>query len=167
MTERRLGIVILVARLILFAISLLLLAGMCATKSHTVLKFLRIAEVSAFDRTSCALLFYGVVRILVVAHAQSRQVCAIELQFQRSTSRHSRNQHTVTEPLTSRRRKKNNTTPFVIALVFFFLGCYVAVNYLVLCMALSWHQLSDDTPQILICLFVSCELCSESFFTRN
>jgi len=154
MTERRPGMIILAAWLIPFAISLLLLVGMHATKSHTVLKFLRIDGVSAFDLISCALLFCGVVRILVVARAQSRQVSAIELQVQRSTSSHACNQSTATEPATSRRRKKHNTASFVIAMVMFFLGCYVVVNYLVLCLAFSCHQVSDDTAQVVICLLV-------------
>ena len=154
MTERRPGMVILIAWMIPFAISLLLLVGMYATKSPTVLKFLRTAGVSAFDIISCALLLYGVVRILIVARAQSRQVSALELQVQRSTSSHPCNQSTVTEFATSCNRKKHNTAPFVIALVMFFLGCYVVVNYLVLCMAFSCHQVSDDTAQFVICLLV-------------
>ena len=150
-TERRPGMVIFIAWLIPFTISLLLLVGMYTTKSHTVLKFLRIAGVSAFDIISCALLFYGVVRILIVARAQSRQVSAIELQVQRSTC----NQSTLTELATPlRSRKKHNTAPFVIALVVFFLGCYVVVHYLILCIAFSCHQVSDDTAQCVICLLV-------------
>ena len=155
MTERRPGMVILIAWLIPFAISLLLMVGMYATKSHIVLKFLRIAGVSALNIISCALLFYGVVRILIAARAQSRQVSATELQVQRFTSSHPCNQSTVTELATPpRNRKKHNTAPFVIALVMFFLGCYLVVHYLVLCMAFSCHQLSDDTAQLVICLLV-------------
>ena len=66
MTERRPGMAILIAWMIPFTISLLLLVGMYATKSYTVLRFLRIAGMSAFDIISCRLLFYGVVRILRV-----------------------------------------------------------------------------------------------------
>jgi len=153
MTVRHPRVVILAAWLIPFAISVLLLVGMHVTKSNTMLKLLRIAGVSAIDIISCALLLYGVVRILVVARAPSRQVSAIELQVQRSTSSHDCSQSTVTEPATSRRREKHNTAPFVIALVIFFLGCYL-VNYLVLCMAFSCHQVSDDTAQVVICLLV-------------
>ena len=154
MTERRPGMAILIAWMIPFAISLLLLVGMYATKSYTVLRFLRIAGISAFDIISCGLLFYGVVRILIVARAQSKQVSAIELQVQRSTSNHSCNQSTVTEFATSRKRKKHSTAPFLITLVTFFLGCYVVVNYLVLCMAFSCHQVSDDIAQFVICVLV-------------
>ena len=151
MTERRPGVVILVAWLIPFAISLLLLVGMYATKSHTVLKVLRITGASAFHIISCALLFYGVIRILVVARAQSRQLSAMELQVQRSSNlcNQSTNLHA-----TSGRRKKHNTASFVIALVVFFLRCYVVVNYLVLCMAFSCHQVSDDIAQVVICLLL-------------
>ena len=150
MTERRPGMVILAAWLIPFVISLLLLVGMYVTKSPTVLKVLRIIGVSAFDIISCALLFYGVIRILVVARVQSRQVSTIELQVQRSS--HSCNQAT-NLPATSHRRKKYNTAPFVIALVVFFLGCYVVVNYLVLCMAFSC-QVFEDAAQVVISLLV-------------
>ena len=150
-TERRPRVVILAAWLIPFAISLLLLVGMYATKSHTVLKVLRITGVSAFDIISCALLFYGVIRILVVARAQSRQLSAMELRVQRSSNscNQSANLHA-----TSDRRKKHNTASFVIALVVFFLGCYVVVNYLVLCMAFSCHQVSGDIAQVVICLLL-------------
>ena len=103
-TERRPGMVILIAWLIPFASSPLLLVGMYATESHTVLKFLRLTGVSAFEIISCdELLFYCVVRILTVARAQSRQVSAIELQVKRSTSSHACSQSTVTELATSRK----------------------------------------------------------------
>ena len=152
MTKRRPGIVILIAWLIPFAISLMLLVGMYATTSKTSLKVLRLTGVSAFDIVCCVLLFYAVIRILVVARAHSHQEAAIELQVQRSG--HSCSESTVTEPATSRRRKKHNTAPFVIALVLFFLGCYVMVNYLVLCAAFSGHQLSDKTSQVVTLLLV-------------
>jgi len=152
MTKRRPRMVILIAWLIPFAISLLLLVGMYATTSKTALKVLRLTGVSAFDIVSCVLLFYAVVRILVVARAHSHQETAIELQVQRSS--HSRSESTVKEPATSRRRKKHNTAPFVTALVLFFLGCYVVVNYLVLCAAFSGHQVSDKTSQIVTSLLV-------------
>ena len=155
MTERRPGMVILIAWLIPFAISLLLMVGMYATKSHIVLKFLRIAGVSALNIISCALLFYGVVRILIAARAQSRQVSATELQVQRSTSSHPCNQSTVTELATPpRNRKKHNTALFVTALVLFFLGCYVVVNYLVLSAAFSGHEVSNKTSQVVTFLLV-------------
>ena len=153
MTKRRPGMVILIAWLIPFAISLLLLVGMYTTQSHTVLKVLRLTGVSTFHIISCVLLFYAVVRILVVARAQSHQESAIELQVQFSHS--SCNESTVSESATSRRRrKKHNTASFVITLVVFFLGCYVVVNYLVLCTAFSGHQVSDKTSQVVTFLLV-------------
>ena len=60
MTERRPGMAILLAWLIPFVISLLLLVGMYATNSNTALKMLRLIGVSAFDIISCVLLFYAV-----------------------------------------------------------------------------------------------------------
>ena len=152
MTKRRPGMVIFIACLIPFVISLSLLVGMYATTSKTALKVLRIIGVSAFDIVSCVLLFYAVFRILVVARVHSHQEAAIELQVQRSS--HSCSESTMKEPATSRRRKKHSTAPFVIALVLLFLGCYVVVNYLVLCAAFSGHQVSDKTSQVITFLLV-------------
>ena len=142
-TERRPGLLIFAAWLISFAISLSLFVGMYVTSSNTALKILRITGVSAFDIISCVLLFYAVVRILVVARAQSRQVSAIELQIM---SDHSSKEFT--EPATLRRHRKHNSAPFVIALVTFFLGCYAVVNYLVLCITFSCHKVSHETAQV-------------------
>jgi hypothetical protein len=101
MTERRPGMIISIAWLISFAISLLLFVGMYATNSNTAWKVLRLTGVSAFDIVSGALLVYAVVRILVAARTQSRQESAVELQVQSS--------FTSTEAGTSRRRRKHNT----------------------------------------------------------
>lgn len=152
MTKRRPAVVILIAWLIPFAISLLLLIGMYATTSKTALKVLRLASVSTFDIVSCVLLFYAVVRILVVARAHSHQEAVIEQQVQRSS--HSCSESAVTEPANSRRRKKHNTALFVTALVLFFLGCYVVVNYLVLSAAFSGHEVSDKTSKVVTFLLV-------------
>ena len=69
-TDRRPGMVILTAWLIPFAISLSLLVGIYATTSNTARSVLLLTGVSAFDIICCVLLFYTVVRILVVARAQ-------------------------------------------------------------------------------------------------
>ncbi len=143
-TKRRPGMVILTAWLIPFAISLSLLVGMFAINSNTARNALLLTDVSAFDIISCALLLYAVVRILVVARAQSRQEAAIELQVQPSNS----STETATQLATSLRRRKHNTARFIIAIVVLFLGCYIVVNYLVLCMAFS-SQVSDNAGQIL------------------
>ena len=85
MTERRPAMVIFIAWLIPFAVSLSLLVGVYATTSDTALNVLRLIGVSAFDIVCCALLFYAVVRILVVARAQSHKEAeetAMELQVQ-------------------------------------------------------------------------------------
>ena len=144
-TERRPGMVILVAWLIPFVISLSLLVGKYATNSDIALKVLQLIGVSGFDIISCVLLIYAVVRILVVARAQSHQEVAMELQFQSN--------HSSAEFVTSRRRRKPNTARFIIAIVLLFLGCYVVVNWLVLCMTFSC-QVSDNAGQILILLLV-------------
>ena len=156
MTERRPGVVILIAWLIPFAISLSLFVGMYATTSETALKVLRLTGVSAFDIVFCSLLFYAVVRILVVARAQSHQEAekpAIELQPSSNVS--SKRPSKPPESLGNlrRRRKHNNTSRFIIALVVFFLGCYVVVSCLVLCITFSCH-VSANASQLVILLLV-------------
>ena len=150
MTERRPAMVILMAWLIPFIISLSLLVGVYATTSDTALNVSRLTGVSAFDIVCCALLFYAVVRILVVARAQSHKEAeetAIQLQVQFT--------HSSTDNANSRRRRnKLNTAPFIIAIVAFFLGCYVVVNYLLLCMTFSCHNFSEKAGQILILFLV-------------
>ena len=152
MTKRRPGIVISLAWLIPFAISLSLLVGMYVATSITVLKILRLTSVSAFDIVFCALLFYAVVRILVVARAQSCQeaeeAAAIELQLSSNVS-----STTPASVGNLRRRRKYNTSRFIIALVVFFLGCYVVVSCLVLCFTFSC-QVSDNASKILVLLLV-------------
>ncbi len=144
-TKRRPGMVILTAWLIPFAISLLLLVGMYATNSSTAQNALFLIGVSAFDIISCVLLFYAVVRILVVARAQSHQEVVIELQIQPS--------HSSMEAATLRRRRRQNTARFIIAIVVLFLGCYIVVNFLVLCNIFSC-QVSNNAGQIVTCLLV-------------
>ena len=146
MTEIRPGMVILIAWLIPFAISLSLFVGMYATTSKTALKILRLTGVSAFHTISCALLFYAVVRILLVARVQSRQEFALELQ--------ARSNRSSSESTNSRRRKRRSTAPFIIAIVAFFLGCYILVNSLVLCITFSCYNFSAKASQILTLLLV-------------
>ena len=150
MTERRPGMVILIAWLIPFAISLSVLVGMYATTSNTAHSVVLLTGVSAFDIICCVLLLCTAVRILVVARAQSHQEAedaAIELQVQST--------HLSTDNANSgRRHKKHNTASFVIAIVTFFLGCYVVVNYLVLCNTFSCHNFPDKAGQILVLFLV-------------
>ena len=148
MAERRPGIVILAAWLVPFTISLSLSVGMYLTNSNTAWKVLRLTGVTGFEIISCALLFYAVVCILVVVRAQSHQVSAMEQQIQSSFSCNDAG-----EPATSRRRQKHSTAYFIIALLVFFLGCYVVVNSFVLCIAFSC-KVSDKASHILILLLV-------------
>ena len=140
MTGRRPGMVILIAWLISFAISLLLFIGMHVTNSKTAWKVLRLTGVSAFDIISCVFLFYAVVRILIAARAQSHQVSEMELQ--------------VRETGTSRRRRSQNTVRFIIALVLFFLGCYMIVNATVLCHTFSCPVSGKNVGHVVTCLLV-------------
>ncbi|XP_022789159.1 octopamine receptor beta-2R-like [Stylophora pistillata] len=142
MTERRPGIVIMTAWLVSFASALSLLVGLYATQSPTVLKILRIANISIFDIVSCALLLYSVIRILIVARTQAQQVSAgSELHGRPSTE---------VEP--SRRGNQRNTALFIIALVVFFLGCYVIVSAVTLCLTFSSCQTSNTAGQAIVCL---------------
>ena len=144
-TKRHPGKVILIAWSIPFAISLSLLVGMYARTSNTTQIVLQLTGVSAFDIICCVLLFYAVVRILIVARARSHDVSVIELQVQINHS---------TEFSNSHRRGKNITARFIIALVVFFLGCYVAVNYLVFCLSFPCHIMPDQAAQVVTCLLV-------------
>ena len=149
-TERRPGMVIFIAWLLPFMISLSLLVGMYVTRSNTALNALRITGVSAFDIISCVLLLYAVVRILVVARSQSNELSAMELQVQPN---HSSNDSI--EATTSRRRERRNTVWFVIALVVFFLACYMVVNVLLLCFTLKLScTLPENAGQIVTLLLV-------------
>ena len=144
-TARHPGMVILIAWLIPLAVALSLLVGTYTTQSNTVLKILRIISVSAFDIIFCALLLYAVVRILVVARAQSHQVSAVE--------RHGQSNLSSMEAATSRRRRRHNTALFIIAIVVFFLGCYIVVSSIILCLTFSC-QLSDAAGHVTTLLLV-------------
>jgi len=121
---------------------------MYAATSNTVHTVSLLTGVSAFDIICCVFLFSIVVRILVVARVQSHKEAdeaAIEQQI--------RCTHSSADNETSRRRrKKHKTASFIIAIVAFFLGCYVVLNYLVLC--ITCHNLSDNAGQILIIFLV-------------
>ena len=145
-TARHPGMVILIAWLIPLAVALSLLVGMYTTQSNIVLKILRIISVSAFDTIFCALLLYPVVRILVVARAQSHQVSAVE-------RRHGQSNLSSMEAATSRRRRRHNTALFIIAIVVFFLGCYIVVSSIILCLTFSC-QLSDSAGHVTTFLLV-------------
>lgn len=142
MTNRRPEKVIMIAWLTPFIISLALFVGMYVTASETALKALRLTGVSAFDLTSCMLLLYAVVRVLTVARAQSHQSTAIELQLQ---------------SVAIRRHRKHNTARFIIALILFFLGCYIVANCLLMCLTFSCNlstKSSKKVAQVLTLLFV-------------
>ena len=136
----------MIAWLIPFVISLSLFVGMYAANSETAWKVLRSLGVSAFDIVSCVLLFFAVVRILVAARAQSHQVCGTELQLQCNFSS--------PEAVTSRRRQTTNTARYIIALVVFFLGSYLIVNFLVLCETFSCPVSAEKVGHVVTCLLV-------------
>lgn len=141
MTERRPGMVIMTAWLISFASALSLLVGLYTTQSPTALKILRILNISIFDIVSCALLLYAVVRILIVARTQASQMSELEL-----------NGRPTTEAEALRRGRLRNTALFIIAIVVFFLGCYVVVSAVTLCVTFSSCQSSVAVGQTIVCL---------------
>ena len=145
MTARRPGRVILLAWFIPLAISLYLIIGMYVTDSHTVWKVLRLTGVSAFDILACILLLYGVARILFVAWAKAKDDLKNTVQSPEPQSSR--------ESVISRRRKKHNTVVFLIAIVTFFLGCHVVINYLLLCITFSCN-VTDVAPRILTLFLV-------------
>ena len=155
-TARRPRTVILLAWLIPLAISLSLITGMYATNSDTALKVLRLTGVSGFDLLFCALLFYAIIRMLIVARVQSLQDAAMESikrDLEPVELQPQQNQPS-TETAPPCRRKKHNKAPFIIALVTFFLGCHFAINYLVLRIMFS-TQPSERVGWILTLLLVT------------
>ena len=133
MTARHPGRVILLAWLIPLMISPSLVLGMHVTSSPTALKVLRLTGVSGFDILSCALLIYAVVRILVVVRAQLLKDSARWLIKRELVSSQPEDQVNKSSIETVYLRgPKHNSARFIIAIVVFFLGCQVAINYLVL-----------------------------------
>ena len=130
LTARRPGVVILLVWLVPLAISLSMGLGMYATNSLTARRVLRLTGVSAFDILSCALLFYAIVRILIVTRAQSLQDAAMESVMRNLQTL--KNQCSTETAAPQCRRKKHNTARFIIAIVTFFLGCHVVTNGLVI-----------------------------------
>lgn len=135
LTARRPPAIIAFAWFIPFAISLFLVLGMYATSSLTAWKIIRLTGVSAFNIPSSVALFYAVIRILIV---QVHHNSTVRFEKRRLQYNHSLNQASL-----SRRRRRMNAARFIIAIVLVYLGCYVAVNYIVFCMAFSCTNLSD------------------------
>ena len=151
MTARRPGIVVLFAWLIPLGISLAMVLGMYITNSQTALLVLRLTGVSGFDILSCALLFYAIVRILIVTRAQSLKDAAMEAvkRNRESIELQSLQRESSTETAPPRRHKKYKTARFIIAIVTFFLGCYVVINCFVI-RIMIFHDVSDDNKTGLV-----------------
>ena len=144
-TFRRPGRIILLAWSIPIAISLSLVLGMYATKSRTAWKVLRLSGVSAFNIISCLLLFYAVVRILIVQAKHHYAMKSLKRQVQHNKA--------LNQTSIPRRRKKGNAVGFIIAIVMLCLACYIVVNYLVFCITFSCESLpkSDRSGLALVC----------------
>ena len=157
LTARRHGVVILLVWLVPLAISLSMGLGMYATNSQTAWRILRLTGVSAFDILSCALLFFAIVRILIVTRAQSLQDAAME-SVKRSLGSIEletlKNQSSTEKEAPQCRRKKQNTARFIIAIVTFFLGCHVVTNVLVIHIMFV-SQVNDNAGWVVTLLLVT------------
>ena len=155
MTARRPVTVILFAWLIPLGISLAMVLGMYITNSQTAWKVLRLAGVSAFDILSCALVFYAIVRILMVTRAQSLQNATMEdvKRNLESISQQTQQGQTSTEAELPRRRQRHNAARFIIALLTFFLGCYVIISCLVI-RIVAFGDVTDKAGWVLTLLLV-------------
>ena len=145
MVARKPGTVIVFSWFIPLTISTSLVLGPYATRSPVFLKVLHITGVSGLEIISCLLLFYAVVRILLVQAKQNYAMKSIERQI-----RH--NQALIRSSI-PRRRKRASAVGFVIAIALFCFGCYVIVNYLILCLSFSCSSLSyhDHEELVSIC----------------
>ena len=142
MVGRKPGTVIVFSWFIPLTISTSLVLGPYATKSPVFLKALHITGVSGLEIISCSLLFYAVVRILLVKAKQNYAMKSIERQI--------RHNQALIRASIPRRRKRANAVGFVIAIALFFVGCYVIVNYLILCLSFSCSSLSDYDHEELV-----------------
>lgn len=145
MVARKPGTVIVFSWFIPLTISTSLVLGPYATRSPVFLKVLHITGVSGLEIISCLLLFYAVVRILLVQAKQNYAMKSIERQI-----RH--NQALIRSSI-PRKRKRASAVGFVIAIALFCFGCYVIVNYLILCLSFSCSSLSyhDHEELVSIC----------------
>ena len=148
MTSRRPTVVITLAWSIPLSIALFLVLGMYATNSPTALKAIRLTGVSAFDTSSCILLFYAVVRILIVQAKHNSTMKAEERQLNHN--------QTLNQASLPRRRykRRRNAAGFIIAIVVFFLGCYTVVNYLLFCFSFSCDKVPDKAAQVITFLLI-------------
>lgn len=142
MVGRKPGKVIVFSWFIPLTISTSLVLGPYATKSPVFLKALHITGVSGLEIISCSLLFYAIVRILLVQAKQNYAMQSIERQI--------RHNQALIRASIPRRRKRANAVGFVIAIALFFVGCYVIVNYLILCLSFSCSSLSDYDHEELV-----------------
>ena len=132
MTARHPGRVILLAWLIPLMISLSLSLGMYVTSSYTAWKVLRLTGVSGFDILSCAFLVYGVVRIMIVVRKQLLQDSAMKSLKRDLFPLKQQAQENQLSVEVARRNGRHKSACFIIAIVAFFLGCHVTINYLIL-----------------------------------
>ena len=147
-TKRHPRLVIVIAWLLAFTISSSTLVTQYVTKSDTALNILFFITVSGFLLLSCVLLFYAAIRIIMVAHKQKQQEVIIQLQLRCNQLFTDGEDNAL-----CLRRNKKNSAPFIVAVVFFFLGCYLAVNGLVLCINFSCN-VSERAGQVITILLI-------------
>ena len=147
-TKRHPGLVIVTAWLLAFTISSSTLVTQYVTKSDTALNILFFITVPGFLLLSCVLLCYAAIRIIMVAHKQKQQEVIIQLQLRCNQLFTDGEDNAL-----CLRRNKKNSAPFIVAVVFFFLGCYLAVNGLVLCINFSCN-VSERAGQVITILLI-------------
>ena len=145
MIARRTLLVIALAWCVPFLIALYLVLGLYITNSPTILKVIRLTGVPAFDLLGCILLFYSVARILIVKAKHKAAVKSEQRQLQHN---HSPKESS----LQSRRRHSANAAGFVIAIVSFFLGCYLITSFIIFCVAFSCVSLPTEVNLVTLLL---------------
>ena len=145
MTARRTLLVIALAWCVSFLIALYLVLGLFITNSPTILKVIRLTGVPAFDLLGCILLFYSVVRILGV---KAKHKAAVKFEQRQLQHNHSPNESSVR----NRRRHSANAATFIIAIVLFFLGCYLITSFIIFCIAFSCVSLPIEVNFVTLLL---------------
>ncbi|XP_067027526.1 5-hydroxytryptamine receptor 6-like [Acropora muricata] len=145
MIARRTLLVIALAWCVPFLIALYLVLGLYITNSPTILKVIRLTGVPAFDLLGCILLFYSVARILIVKAKHKAAVKSEQRQLQHNHSPKK-------SSLQSRRRHSANAAGFVIAIVSFFLGCYLISSFIIFCVAFSCVSLPTEVNLVTLLL---------------
>lgn len=136
LTMKHTRLIVMMAWLTAFALSLSNFVKFYITDSDTALLVIFLISIPAFFILSSAFLLYAIIRILVAAREQTRREAAFHLELT-DCSQAEQSVTATTDAAPRCRNEKPNSVPFVIALVLLFLGCYVTVTGLILCINFS------------------------------